>query len=219
MTFTNKFLPLFAALFAVQLVSQPAHAATVTYTDRVSFEATLGASVTDDYSDPGYVFIQSNTDMSAVLGETDYESTGFDDLNIVTNAVRYCAGCNGSFKLSFQTTSVGTATGVFGVGFDFLNNAQVFLYNAYVEFGDGSFTNFALPQTDRNLKFFGITSDLLITSIHLGLANGATTRFGNFQLDNLTVGAQAVPEPATGLLLGLGALGMSWRKRRAKIER
>src|SRR5690606_13616431 len=100
-----------------------ARAATVTYNNSASFTAELGFSVTDDYENPSYVFIQSDAVMSAVLGETEYESTGFSDLNIVDGITEhyYCAGCNGSFILDFKSTSVGTTSGVFGVGFDFFN--------------------------------------------------------------------------------------------------
>ena len=66
-----------------------------------------GSIVIDDYANPGYVFIQSDAIMSAVLGETDYRTTGFNNLNIVSGG-RYCAGCNGSFELSFATTSAGS---------------------------------------------------------------------------------------------------------------
>src|SRR5207248_5386743 len=49
--------------------------------------------------------------MSAVVGETEYTSTFYNDTNLVfhfpgsTDAI-YCSGCNGSYQLSFTTTSV-----------------------------------------------------------------------------------------------------------------
>ena len=67
-------------------VTAPAYAGTITYTDRVTFQAALGASVTDNYSASGYQTgdsssqvdfdVFSNAGMSAVLGETDYLTTG-----------------------------------------------------------------------------------------------------------------------------------------------
>jgi len=194
-----------------------------TFTERTAFEATLATSVTDDYSNPAYQFIQSDAVMSAVLGETDYKSTGFTDWNIVQSGGSYCAGCNGSFLLSFGTTSVGTLSGVFGVGFDF-GNSSLTPYHAFVTYGDGSSQDFALPSgsfaSSSLPSFFGINSNLLISSIALGLANGGTTRNGSFVLDNLTIGSVApIPVPAA-LPLMLGALGaISFaRKRRARAQ-
>ncbi len=47
------------------------------YADRPTFEAELDGIVREDYSNAAYVFIQPNDQMSAVTGETDYE-TAFD---------------------------------------------------------------------------------------------------------------------------------------------
>jgi hypothetical protein len=217
-----------AGLAITTLAMSPAEAATTIYSDRASFEASLGASVIDDYSNPGYTFIQSNELMSSVLGETDYSSTGFlpDEINIVyaidTDDYIYCAGCNGSFILSFTTTSVGTPDGVFGVGFEFFNDAiPSQLYDAFVAFGDGSQLSFPLPFaiTPNSMPldtFFGITSSLSIKSISIGLPNGQpTNQTGSFGIDNLTIG-RPVPGPLP--LLGVGAaFGLS-RKLRKRIK-
>jgi hypothetical protein len=203
----------------------PAEAATTIYSDRASFEASLGASVIDDYSNPGYTFLQSNEVMSSVLGETVYASTGFlpSEINIVDqNQFYYCAGCNGSFTLSFTTTSVGTPDGVFGVGFEFINDLNAGpledLYDAFVTFGDSSQLNIPLPLAALSYPFtafFGITSDLSIKSIALGLPNGQATNRGYFGIDNLTIG-RPVPGPLP--LLGVGAaFGLS-RKLRKRIK-
>ena len=105
----------------------PAQAATPTfYTDRTTFEAALGTTVTDAYGTPPYPAaygVYSDTIFSAYKGETDYHTTGFGDTNILNNGT-YCAGCNGSFELSFQTTSVTqSGTGVYGVGVDIVTNS------------------------------------------------------------------------------------------------
>ncbi|SLN68249.1 hypothetical protein PEL8287_03793 [Roseovarius litorisediminis] len=214
----NKLISSAAVCLSV-LVGSAANAATTTYTDRTSFEATLDASVTDDYQNAGYVFIQDNATMSGVLGETDYESTGFLNHNIVQSSGSYCAGCNGSFILSFATTSVGTVAGVGGVGFDFFNTSSTVSYNAFVTFGDGSTTNYALPiASTTSLDFFALTSDLLISSIAFGLANGGTTQSGSFGIDNLTIGSTGtVPLPA-GLPLLLTAMGVFGVARRGRAK-
>jgi hypothetical protein len=206
------------------LTAAVSSAATVTYTNSGTFLAALGSSVTDDYSAPGYaagdVFngagfdIHTDLHMSAVLGETDYVTTGFPNLNEVGplffgNPLAYCAGCSGSFRLTFTSTSVGDATGVYGVGFQFANLSPLAQFNAFVTFGDNSTANYVLPATSTTMQYFGIASDVRIQSIHLGLAGGAATILGAFVLDDLTIGAPtAVPLPAALWLLLSGLAGV-----------
>lgn len=213
------FKAIFGLGFALALgFVQPSSAATTTFTDAGAFNATLSSSVVDDYSDPAYFFFQTDAAMSAVLGETDYTSTGFSNLNIVDQGF-YCAGCNGSFKLSFTSTSVGTGDGVSGVGFNFFNFGSP-LYSAFVTFGNGTTANYDLPQAftgqDGLIGFFGLTSDLLVKSIAFGLPDGGTTFSGSFGIANLTIGSTvaAVPLPAGGVLLLTGLAGLGWLRRR-----
>lgn len=204
-------------LASAAVLAGPASAATTTFTDAAAFNAMLSVSVVDDYSNPAYQFLNSNAAMSAVLGETDYASTGFSDRNFVFGY--YCAGCNGSFVLGFTTTSVGTSSGVFGVGLNYFNEFSP-LYTAFVTFGNGTTANFALPQVSYTGQvlgtFFGVTSDLLISSIAFGLADGGIARAGSFGIDNLTIGSAvtAVPLPAGGVLLLTGLAGFGWLRRR-----
>ena len=191
-------------------------------TDRAVFSASINDAIVDDYSDPGYVFQQNNVTMSAVLGETSYQSTGFSfENNLVPNEY-YCAGCNGSFILDFTSTSIGSFLGVYGVGFEFFNSISL-PYFAFITFGDGTTENFALPAAEFNsLLFFGFSSDLGITSIALGNPNGETTVNGSFGIDNLTIGCDPksqncftnneVPEPSTIALFALVALGLTARR-------
>ena len=221
-------------LTALLATSVSAGAGTITYMDRLVFEATLGTSVTDNYSAAGYQEgdkrnipgtndIFSNAAVSAVLGETDYRSTNFTDYNMIANDSTndyYCAGCNGSFRLTFDSTSVGTGSGVYGAGFNFFNTGA---YHAFVTFGDASTASYQLPFVGKPGQaitgFFGITSDLGISSIHLGLADGGRSANAVVGIDNLTIGAQAaqplsVPDPASAMtLLVLGLTGLAVAKR------
>jgi hypothetical protein len=205
-------------LLSVGLLAGPMAANAVVIFDRATFEAALDTKIVDDYENPSYVFVQPDADMSAVVGETQYTSTGFPNNNIVFQSGGnhyYCAGCNGSFLLDFTSTSVSGAGGVYGVGFDF-SNGRTLPYVAYVTYGNGSTENLALsPAGFPDLEFWGITSDLLIASIHFGLTDGGTTREGDFALDNLTIGnAGSVPEPGSLTLLGLGLAGLGLSRRR-----
>ena len=154
------------------------------YADQAAFQADINNTVTDDYSNPGYVFIQNNAAMSAVLGETDYMTTGFQNLNIVSGGV-YCAGCNGSFELSFTTTTKGDATGVKGVGAKIQFHDPGLPYFAFITFADGTTNNIQLPPAGN---FWGVSAPERIQKIHFGLSNGGTTTSGSFGIDNLMIG-------------------------------
>ena len=225
-----KLLGSIAAL-AITVAASEASADTTFYTSEIAFDAAIGTSITDTYDSPGYATIGgSDAQMDKVFGETRYTTTGFKNSNIVSPNIfgfdgpAYCAGCNGSFILDFRHTSVGTSKGVYGVGFDFVNNGPPLYspqYTAFITFGDKSSVNVLLPiEFQPQTGFFGVTSDSLISSIALGLPDGGTTQFGFFAEDNLTIGTSpsTVPGPVVGaglpglILAGAGLLG--WRRRR-----
>jgi hypothetical protein len=158
--------------------------------------------------------------MNAVFGETRYTTTGFANWNIIvvdTDGINhlYCAGCNGSYLLDFTGTSVGTTNGVFGVGLDIVGAADVYGTHAYVTYGDGSTQDFPVPEDG----FWGITSDLIVKTVHFGLAGGGTNTNNDVQrmaMDNLTIGA-AVPEPASVMLAGIVAVLAAAAVRRRRL--
>jgi len=181
--------------------------------------------VTDTYQNPGYVFSQSDAQMSAVFGQTRYSATGWSNDNLVFGGgsdLHYCAGCNGSFMLDFSATSVASGGGVYGFGVDYYNRDAPG-YSAFVTFADGSTKNFtlantsALPISDFS-TFFGLTSDLGIASVHFAY-DGVATQDGWFAIDNLSIGSQGggggVPEPGVWALMvaGFALAGASLRRR------
>jgi hypothetical protein len=231
-------------LMAAGVVSMTAHAAMVSvYSDRAAFAGTLGSSVLDDYSAPAYALgdlgagalaIHTDAHISAVLGETKYRATGPSnaDANIISSARAfpsspfYCAGgCDSSFLLDFTSTSVGTAAGVFGAGFDFFHfDLPRTPYHAFLTFGDGSSFDLLLPVAPlENPGFIGFTTSESIASIAIGAANGEPSEAGVFGMDNLLIGSAAavtVPEPSTIALL-LGALAIfrvTQKKGRAPLS-
>lgn len=182
----------------------PAQAATPTfYTNRAAFEETLGTAIIDDYGTPPYPAgwaVYDDATFSAFLGETDYHATGHANVNIHqaggAQDETYCAGCNGSFELSFQTTSATEGgIGVYGVGLDIVENSASLPYYAYITYGDGTTEDIALPIVpDPAVRaFFGVTAPELIESIHFGLSGGGSTQSGYLAIDNLTIGNAGPP--------------------------
>ena len=149
-----KLLGSIAAL-AITVAASEASADTIFYTSESAFDAAIGTSITDHYDSPGYVgpgMVENqltNEQMNKVFGETRY-TAGVKNVNFVGffpndfGSFAYCAGCNGSFILDFRHTSVGTSKGVYGVGFDFVNNGSP-QYTAFITFGDNSSVNRLLP--------------------------------------------------------------------------
>ncbi|MTJ09366.1 PEP-CTERM sorting domain-containing protein [Anabaena sp. UHCC 0204] len=190
--------------------------ATTLFNNRTAFENDLSTFIVDDYENPAYQFINSDASMSNVLGQTKYQSTGFNNLNIVweqsANNHGYCAGCNGSFLLDFTQTTIGNALGVFGAGFDITRSTDYF---AHVTFGDNSTQDFSLA----NQNFWGLTSEKSIKTLYVGLQNGLSTTSGYITIDNLTIGAKSVPEPASLIgILGLGAFGITSLRKRKQVS-
>jgi hypothetical protein len=210
-------------------VALPAAASTAVYSDHTSFAAQLATSVTDTYENPGYVFFQNDAQMSAVLGETTYTTTGFPGLDFVIPVGAdhfYCSGCNGSFQLGFADTSVSSGGGVHGVGFDLFANLN---FNAMVKFADGTSGTYTLPTSPFTgiFAFWGITSDAGIASIHFA-HDGVAATDGGMGIDNLQIGSAptppgggggAVPEPSAWalMLLGFGGLGGALRRSRRML--
>ncbi len=222
------------ALGSLAATATVTQAATL-YSERAEFEAALEAFKVDDYESPGYLVgdllnlgladKHTNASMNAVVNETVYTSTGVPNTNFIVdldedNNHRYCAGCDASFRMDFGSTSLTKDGGVLGVGFD-IPSVRAFLATVY--FTDGSQQDFDLEK-----GFWGITSDLAISAIHIGGPGGqvisresAIAGDPDIEIDNLTIGtytvpddtgnSQSVPEPT--LLLGLGAVGL-WQLRR-----
>jgi len=187
----------------------------IIFNDQADFENSITNAIVDDYSNAEYKYINTDLEMSSVLGETVYRSTQFIDHNIVDSLDFYCAGCNGSFFLDFTSTSIGNYEGVYGVGFNYFNYVPSTFY-AFITYGNGSTESVLLnevPLYNPLEAFIGITSELKISYISIGLENGENTNIGNVGIDNLTIGTSIpVPEPSTFAIFAIGIIGLASRR-------
>ena len=190
----------------------PTPTSTTFYPDRASFLGAVGPSITDDYT--GYTATPSppvnltNAEMTAVLGETSYESFSASNLNSVGNVFRngdgtnYCAGCNGNFKLTFDGTSFTLGGGIFGVGVDIVLHTSrlcsigdicqgdpVVDGTVLVEFTDGAVEQVTIPADigffGPETYFLGVTDDRGIKSLTVGTAPFSQRH--RWVIDNLTI--------------------------------
>ncbi len=212
-------------LFSLLAVWSSTDAAPITYSSHSAFTASIGSSIVDTFSNSGYTSgdVQDGPDfdwfynagMSAVLGQTDYFATGYGDgANLVDQTGGnpfYCGGCDGSFLMTFTSTTVGTATGVYGAGFSIRASSNPTLQPTYahITFGDLTTANYLMLSG----QFFGVTNDALIQSIHIGGLGGAATTDMYFEMDDLEIGASPsagspIPEPTSLLLLSSALAGV-----------
>jgi hypothetical protein len=201
---------------SVLLLAAPAAASETFYPDRASFLGAVGPSITDDYT--GYTATPStpvnltNEEMTAVLGETSYESFSASNLNSVGDVyvygdgTNYCAGCNGNFRLTFDSTSLTVGSGVFGVGVDIVLHTSrrcsigdicpgdpVVDGTILVEFTDGDVEQVTIPADvgffGPETYFLGVTDDRGIKSLTVGTAPFPERH--RWVIDNLTIASSS----------------------------
>ena len=200
-----------ALAFAIALLPCLSSAATVTFTDRATFEAAAGTVTTQDFESQtvGTNLQNVTTDLGdfslsvvSIFGGSFnlIDQFGLNDPN---GSIYASIGLGGGETMTLLFDSAITSFGAdFGALNDFVQRSQ------FEVLGD----ILLAPILSGEASFFGFTSDTAFTSLTI---RGLSPSDG-FGIDNITYSVAAIPVPATLPLLagGLGLLAL-WRRRTA----
>jgi hypothetical protein len=203
----------------ITIFSSAASAATITLFDN---EAAFNAAVTSTLIEDFEAFLPKDTTLPGLVSNGITYVVSGSATNVLVASPGYV---NFGAGVGTTTTSILTASGdedffgipavaPFAVGFDvYLNGlgpATATFLNGMVELGHITF-----PADAADIRFAGILSDVPVTSFHWTSTLGGELNTG---IDNVAFGSQvqAVPEPATMLLVGSGLIAAARRRRTRK---
>ena len=201
-----------ALAFAIALLPCLSSAATVTFTDRATFEGAAGTVTTQDFESQtvGTNLQYVTTDLGdfslsvdSVFGGSFNVISDSDFFNAPNSSIFASIGLGDGETMTLLFDSAITS---FGADFGGLNDdVQRSQFEVLADILFAPILVGAIPS------FFGFTSDTAFTSLTI---RGLSPSDG-FGIDNITYSVAAIPLPATLPLLagGLGLLAL-WRRRR-----
>ncbi len=117
---------------------------------------------------------------------------------------------------SFQAKGFAGTTGNVLFALRFLNDSGDILYDSGNQFfqDDINQDNWSLITLTPDAVPVGATAAFVEFSQAIGPINGTDLLAGSVLIDNVNLSVTAVPEPTSAALLGLGGLGLIFRRRR-----
>lgn len=184
------------------LTAAPASAAIIQYTDRSAFTAAAGTVTIEDFSGFANADLAPSTDLGTFTISTN--GTAFVNFAALSIDITADTGGGGPGTVTF---TFDTPIFAFGADFSSLNNDSP---RTYAVVGGTNFDPLPLSP-----DFLGFVSDTSFTSVIFANREGFPLNDA-FEVDNLTFGGGAIPEPGTWALMivGLGATGALLRRRR-----
>ncbi|HVF43133.1 MAG TPA: PEP-CTERM sorting domain-containing protein [Pyrinomonadaceae bacterium] len=210
----RKLLFTLAALAAVVFVSTPARADTIVFTSRAAFTAATTGLTTINFegiASPNSVanFSSPLTIAGATFSGSPTGAVSVLDSGFFSPLFQFNSG---AVLGGFGFVEVALPPGTTAIGTDLMStNPSGLPFQVTLSTGE----TFLVNTPDRPARgFFGITSDVAITSIRFVTVPGPNQSAGIPLVDNFSYGqAAAVPEPATMVLLGTGLAGIAVRAR------
>lgn len=202
-----------------------AHAATTTYADRTAFDAAAGTTTTETFNNCGTSTTSLQTDFvlsSSNLGPCSSLTPGISfapdaGFNLYIAGPGQSGNADTSLGVDFPFEGhnlITFATGVTAFAADLFQNiggggqgTSAAKVNIDLFGVGGLIDSISATVAPTVGGFIGLTSSTEITSILISQSGGYAV------IDNVSFGAQNIPEPGSVALLGLGFIGLGFTLR------